>query len=336
MSPLDELVAALFDYAGMFPPASLPFEEALKTSAGLRRALRRPGMVAADFVCGLDRLGELTDEKLAECGWSPSRPFKLCVLGPPLAGPGAPKPAELSAAVLRARAFGGEAPRPGGGSPRPGGEGRRAVSYEAKCLPDFLGYPAVKGLEALRAALGGSGLSLYLEPECTGADWPAAVEKIFRFLDRLPSGERPGLKLRCSGPAAIGPDDLARVVAGAVDRGLRLKASAGLHHPVVGERCGNRIGFLGLALSVRLRRVFGAGFSVPAMAGCMTCATPTQFTFADGGAAWLNFRLGKDQLAGGAGLTIGSCSLQEPDDGLARLYPELGWLAAPPNKPLTD
>ncbi|MCX5789375.1 MAG: hypothetical protein NTX64_12830 [Elusimicrobia bacterium] len=307
MSPLDELVAALFDYAGMFPPASLPFEEALKTSAGLRRALRRPGMVAADFVCGLDRLGELTDEKLAECGWS-----------------------------LRARAFGGEAPRPGGGSPRPGGEGRRAVSYEAKCLPDFLGYPAVKGLEALRAALGGSGLSLYLEPECTGADWPAAVEKIFRFLDRLPSGERPGLKLRCSGPAAIGPDDLARVVAGAVDRGLRLKASAGLHHPVVGERCGNRIGFLGLALSVRLRRVFGAGFSVPAMAGCMTCATPTQFTFADGGAAWLNFRLGKDQLAGGAGLTIGSCSLQEPDDGLARLYPELGWLAAPPNKPLTD
>ena len=329
MSPLDELVAGLFDYAGMFPPASLPFEEALKASAGLRRALRRPGMVAADFVCGLDRLGELTDEKLAGCGWSPSRPFKVCVLGPVLAGPGAPKPSELSAAVLRARAFGGEAPPPGG-------EGRRAVSYEAKCLVDFLGYPAVKGLEALRAALGGSGLSLYLEPECTGADWPTAVEKVFRFFDRLPPAERPGLKLRCSGPAAIGPDDLARVIAGALDRGLRLKSSAGLHHPVAEERYGDRIGFLGLALSVRLRRAFGAGFSMPAIAACMTCPDPAKFTFVDGGAAWLNFRLDSDRLAGPAGFTIGNCSLHEPDDDLARLYPELGWLSAPPNKPLTD
>ena len=313
MSPLDRLVAGLFDYAGLCPPAALPFDEALRTSARLRLGLRRPGMVASDFVCGLERLDQVTAGKLAEAGWSPSRPFKVCVLGPPLAGPGSPKAAEQTAAVARAGAF--------------GGRDLLAASYEAKCPVDCFGYRALKGLEALREGLGGFTLGLYVEPECSADAWDGALEKIFRFFDGLPPEQRPGLKLRCSGPAAMGPEELARALAAALERGLRIKIAAGLHGAVAEEARGEQVGFLGISLAVRLRRALGPGFSVPAMAGCMTARDPGQFAFEEGAAAWLGFRLDPGELPKRPALTIEACGLREPDDELARLFPGQGWLA---------
>lgn len=312
MNGLDDLVRALFDYAGQYPPASLSLDEALAKSAGFRKTLRRPGMAAADLVCGLAQLAELDAVRLARAGWDSKRPFRVCVLGPQLAGPGAPLPEEVEKAAAKAVAFGGPA--------RSGAPELSAVSYEVKCPAPFLDRRAREALEAARHGLGGYPGGLFVEPECAATEWPSALEGILRFFSELPEEERPGLKLRCSGPAAIDPESLSRVVAGAVDRGLRLKATAGLHHPIVEERYGNRVGFLGLALSVRLRRTLGAGFSLPAILGCLTAAEARSFSFADG-AAWLSFRLPPDRLAARSGFAIGSCSLHEPDDDLERLFP---------------
>lgn len=309
---LNSAVRALFDYAGMYPPASLTLEAALLKTAGFRKTLRRPGMLAADLVCGVERLPELEPAHLARSGWESERPFKACALGPVVAGPGAPGLEEQRAAASRALAYGGE------GKPK-----RFAVSYEVKCPMSHLDPRDAAGrLSAVRAGLGGLPDGLYLEPECPSTEWPGAVERVFAFFDGLPDSGRPGLKLRCSGSAAIDGESLARVIAGAVDRGWRLKATAGLHHPLVEPRYGNRLGFLGLVLAVRLRRALGPGFSLPLIRACLAADDPAQFSFSDGGAGWLNFRLSAAQLGSRAGLNIGSCSLDEPDEDLARLFPK--------------
>lgn len=308
---LTDVARGLFDYAGMYPPASLSLEEALSKSAGFRKTLRRPGMLAADLVCGLDRLELLEPVRLAKAGWDPERAFKVCVLGPALAGPGAVPPEEQKSQAARAVAFDGT------GRPT-----RSAVSYEIKCpVSHLLDRRAAAAFEAVRSGLGGYVGGLFVEPECASTEWPGAVESVFSFFDALAPERRPGLKLRCSGPAAIDPESLARSLAAASDRGLKLKATAGLHHPIVEPRYGNRVGFLGLALAVRLRRALGPGFSLPLIEGCLTAAEPGQFTFVDG-AAWLKFWLPTDRLLTRPGFTIGSCSLHEPDDDLARLYPK--------------
>ncbi|MBI5202911.1 MAG: hypothetical protein HY925_15065 [Elusimicrobia bacterium] len=309
---LTALVRGLFDYAGMYPPASLSFEAALAKSAGFPKTLRRPGMVAGDLVCGVERLASIDAAHLGRAGWDSSRPFSACALGPVLAGPGAPGAEEQKAAAARAVSFGaGEGPK------------RDAISYEVKCPVSHLADGrTAEALAAVRAGLGGYAGGLYVEPECPSTEWPGAVETVFDVFDGLPDDGRPALKVRCSGPAAIDAESLSRVIAGAVDRGWKLKATAGLHHPIVERRYENRLGFLGLVLAVRLRRALGAGFSAPLIAGCVSANDPGQFDFLDGGAAWLKFRLSASQLAGRAGLTIGSCSLDEPDDDLARLFPK--------------
>ncbi len=309
---LTALVRGLFDYAGMYPPASLSFEEALAKSAGFRKTLRRPGMVAGDLVCGVERLDSLDAAHLGRAGWDLERPFKACALGPVLAGPGALAKEEQRAAAARAVAFGAE------GKPK-----RAAVSYEVKCPVSHLSDPkTAEALAAVRVGLGGYVGGLFLEPECPATEWPQAVETVFSVLSAMPEELRPALKVRCSGPAAIDGESLARVIAGAVDRGWRLKATAGLHHPIKERRYDNRTGFLGLALAVRLRRALGPGFSTPLINGCLAADDPGHFDFLDGGAAWLKFRLSAAQLEGRVGLTIGSCSLEEPDSDLARLFPK--------------
>ncbi|MBI4425273.1 MAG: hypothetical protein HY554_16205 [Elusimicrobia bacterium] len=308
MTALDAVVRGLFDYAGMFPPASLPLEEALRASAAFPRSLRRPDMVAADLVCSVGDLAALEPALLAASGWEAGRPLRVCALGPALAGLGAAAPEEQRLAASRAASWGGEA------------GAARVASYEVKVPLDALDRRAAQALAAVRSGVSGAVERLYLEPECPGPHWPGAVERVLAFFDALAPQERPGLKVRCSGPAAIDPESLARVVSGAVDRGLRLKATAGLHHPLVEARYGNAVGFLGLVLSVRLRRAYGPGFTTLAMAGCMTASDPLQFSF-DDGAAWTAFRLAPEQLGARAAFTIGSCSLHEPDEDLLRLFP---------------
>src|SRR5690242_12892945 len=68
MNALDLLTARLFDYAGMFPPASLGFAEALAEAARAPR-LARPSMLATDMVVDGANLRNVTLKALEKAGF---------------------------------------------------------------------------------------------------------------------------------------------------------------------------------------------------------------------------------------------------------------------------
>ena len=59
MKTLELLLQSRFDYAGMFPPAKLSLEQALREAINLRDTLARPHLLAAELVVDSNRLAEI-------------------------------------------------------------------------------------------------------------------------------------------------------------------------------------------------------------------------------------------------------------------------------------
>jgi len=317
MSPLDVLAGGLFDYAGTFPPASLSLEAALAESAGFPAALRKPHLAAADLVAALPLLEAMTDAAFEAAGFQKGRTLVFCCLGSVLAR-GGPHVREAER-IKRYNAARAAEPRP-----------KRVASYEVRLAPAVQADPAgVEGLlgETLRA-LGGARVLVCLEPDLSGPDWERSLEAAARALEAASKGKPAppaGLKVRGSGASAATPARLARVLERVIPSGLPFKATAGLHHPIVEkERYGNALGFLNLAAAVLLLRGLGAGrFPAPRLLECLQTERADAFDFG-AGLRWQETGLGEIELVvakQAAPFSVGSCSLREPDDDLARLFP---------------
>jgi hypothetical protein len=321
VNALDRLVDGLFDYAGLFPPAALEFEKALKTSAGAAERLKRPRIVGADFVLQYDSLDRIASPLLTASGFPKAKTFHAAVLGAAVvdAEPAAnAKEIEALAAFNESRAA--EPVR------------QRVVSYEIKLNLD--GFErrdhARLALDRVRRELGDLPIRLYVEPDWAEDAWEDRWDWFWAALDGLNADPSlPGVcpKVRGSGPTAIEPQRLARVVEEVNARSLPFKATAGLHHPLVeSERYGNPLGFLGLAAALRLQRALGSeSFSREAVLECLAETDPGAFDFKDG-LRWKDFHAPEKTIEDavlGQPFGIGSCSLDEPDADLARLFPSL-------------
>ncbi len=73
------MLEGLFDYAGMFPPAALSFEEALRESHQFPSALKRRELVGSDMVLTPENLAKLTPAALDALEWD--RPCRVCLVG---------------------------------------------------------------------------------------------------------------------------------------------------------------------------------------------------------------------------------------------------------------
>lgn len=311
MTLLDLFTQGLFDYAGMFPPASLGFEDALEKAAGFHRTLQRPGLVGGNLVVGWEALEKLSPEKVRAARYPEQETFRVCVLGLPLLSE---NPDSLNAASRTADAH---------------ARGRRKWpkikinSFEVK-------LPAAAPLdnatvEVLRLAetLGGAEIPLFIEPEWPAERWRSDAAALFDWLKSLrqKTGEGSlGLKFRGSGPTAVTPEALAEILPRAVTSSMRLKATAGLHHPIVeAGRYGNALGFLSLVLCLRALQRLGPNALAPeAMVRLLKADDPKQLH--------LDETPGPDPekvalFARAVPFSIGSCSLDEPDQDLARLFP---------------
>jgi hypothetical protein len=128
--------------------------------------------------------------------------------------------------------------------------------------------------------------------------WPASK------LSELPQG-----KIRCGGERIPGVEELAGLVRGCRERGLVLKATAGLHHAyptAVGEH-----GFLNLLAAA----VFGDEEDA-------LRARPGAFELDEASFRWDGREAGPERLADVRGSllhSIGSCSFFEPVEELERL-----------------
>ncbi len=292
MHGLDGLTQRLFDYAGMFPPAALPLEEAVARSRAFPDALLRPGLLAADLVLAPEAW-RMLDDHLEGFG----RPVEVCLVGIP-----ADEATNLAREALAWEDGLADPPR-----------AVTALEVHFETLAQLAHVTAVRHLV-------GDRMRLYVEPTWDDAAWNDRFDDLLEALDALNADvELPpiGLKFRCWGATALAPATVARVLAAVDERAIPLKATQGLHHALVAGHEQNRIGFLGLVTALRMCE---AGLDVD-LVQVMTEQDAAAFSL-DDGLAWRGHQvplaaLGAERVP----FTIGSCSLDEPDAELSSLFP---------------
>jgi len=296
---LDIIVDRLFDYAGMFPPAARDFEAALRESASLSATLKRPFMLNSDLVLDTKHAGLLCEVDLSSYGFTRDISVSLLItekINDSL------RIAERIITSIRLD----DKPIV------------KLASLETK-LPGE-GYEGI--ISTLRDYCQTHALPLAVEPDLSTYSWEKALSETIDVLRNC--SPRVTLKCRGSGPTGVSSERLARAIVSAVDIGIPLKVTGGFHHPIVErDRYGNAIGFLNLVVAVMLRHALKTGFTEDEIATLLVNPSSTVFSWSNGltyGAHHLSEQALLDAKQK-APFSIGSCSLHEPDDDLARLFP---------------
>jgi hypothetical protein len=325
---LRALLAGIIDYAGLFPPARLPLDAAIRRFAVGRQG--PDGWMLSRFIVQAARLGELTLYR--DDLFSRSSPFPFSMLGRGgadaetlLAG------LELDLADLE-------------GFVKLCGDRAAVGALEFKLAPQLLDPPDAADLEKLfdRVAemvdeKSPSPLTLYYEAP-QGPDWRRSIAAIVGALaaHRARRAARPqnpaalaqdaGFKLRCGGVDAslIPPaEQLAFVVAACRDAAVPFKATAGLHRPVRlmdHELLAKTHGFLNLLGAAALAHA--RGLDEETLVEAVADEDPRAFVFEEHRLLWRDQEVSVDEIKRARGALVrsfGSCSFDDPRDGLTVL-----------------
>lgn len=293
MNALHALTEGLFDYAGMFPPASRSLEEAIEESIAFPSALRNPRLVGGDLVCGSEKLQQLK-ELLPRWTDARRRPLGLCLLMPELGSKAwddvceAIKGESIALRSVECKVTEGLE------------EGLQALSeWSERCsfrgiialeptpLPDLDAlHTLAKGLKASNAEAG---------------------EALFALKIRGNSVER---------------NSLATIIALCSELGLPLKLTQLLHHPIIeNQRYGNHLGFLTVSLAWCLAA--RTSITPVELQECLGISKVEDLRFEGEVVSWRSYSLHSGEISEtrqGSPLSIGSCSISEPDEDLARLF----------------
>ncbi len=293
-------LSGLIDYAGLFPPAKLPLDEAIRNYARYRT--EPESWMLGRFVIPATRLAELEPHAhLFSSG--PPAPFAVLGRGADTAQAFVKGIADDVEAVARFRARHGAS--------------ALVDNYEVKLPAGALpGRDTNIWLQAPAKGLQRIGLSAVYEVPA------AAPAELFRRM----RGGAAGVKLRCGGlePAAFpGPEQVAAVIAACRDNGLALKFTAGLHHPIRHFDRGVRATMHGFL------NVFAAGILAHALRlgegqlrEIIEDEDASRFQFDEEWFGWRQFHVTTDQVAAARRqfvVSFGSCSFDEPRDDLRAL-----------------
>jgi hypothetical protein len=293
---LHQILQRRFDYAGMFPPASLSFEAALSESAHHAATLSRPWIVGTDLV--LDTAHTKLLSTLDPKQFRFSRVPNVAVL----VNEG------VTTAIEAAKAISEPSPT----------QQYRVVALETKVSAST--FPIlVKELCSYAREISAI---VAVEPDLSTSDWREVLGDIIAEITKSPMCSLLALKCRCTGPTGIGPSRLASTIAAAADVGIGFKVTGGLHHPIVEPQVHEYpMGFLNVACALYLRRALREDFSEQSIVSLLTNSSVEQLSFANG-IRFNSAAISHEQLIQAqrlAPFTIGSCSIQEPDQDLARL-----------------
>jgi len=311
----------IIDYAGLFPPAKLDLEPALREydlfRSGDQTWMLGRFIVDAPRLLGLARLGREFKSRT-------NFPIRLCVI------PGGADSADEALDTIRADL-----------------ETVRSVAAEYRdtvfvdCFE--IRFPAeiveasdyalfLAGVREIIKSVGIRGVELFAEVQAT-VEWRrndiAAVEGFAAHATDFPDDptlRRTGFKLRCGGlePQAFPPAErIAQIIADCRDQLIPLKCTAGLHHPVR---------FFDPALDVKhhgFLNVFGAGVIASALNStraelteCLLDEDPASFRFEGDRFQWRDRIVTAAQIERGRERLVcafGSCSFDEPLDDLRTL-----------------
>jgi len=294
---LKAMLERLIDYAGLFPPARLPFPEALALYEGYRS--HPDQWMLGRFICPVARLDDFQGKKIP-CsvlgqGGDTMETF--------LAG----LDADLS---LISRS---QVPVEG---------------FEVK-LPTLtlLDRDRVRALlEGMARRVQPFPFQVFLE---TGIGDAEALCNLLDDMKQAPFAIPVGFKLRAGGLEASAfptAENLATAVYECVRRGVPFKATAGLHHPM--PRKDSKIGvtmhgFINLFLAGVLARA--RDLEPKYLVKLLRDENPAQFHFTDHSAGWMGHRASLDEIRtirANTMISFGSCSFDEPREDLR----QLGWL----------
>lgn len=288
------LLTNLFDYAGMFPPASRSFEAALQESSSFPTTLARPWMVSSDIVLDTEHAHKLLGVNLGM--YAARTPFRVCLL----ATEDPDRVMHEAMGLLRRE-------------PK-----IEITSLEVKTSPELLD----ETLEQYGAFASSHDITLCLEPNLSHEEWREALRTTVDALRISPI--RPTLKCRLTGPTGIASDRFAAAITAANEHGIPLKVTGGLHHPIVEpDRYPFPMGFLNVSVAVMLHRHLGDQLSAAALEKILTNQDPRAFTFGEY-LGFRDFKISVSELRAvkeRGHFAIGSCSIHEPDRDLSRLFP---------------
>lgn len=322
-SSLRALLAGVIDYAGLFPPAGLPMEQAIRQYARYRKEAE--SWMLSRFVCPALRLPEL--DPFLEALFQPGDPLPLAALGKgvdDIHSFSYTLTPEMEAIVaFRNR------------------HGRRAVVdvFEFRLPGDFPRDREAAGtlflfMTNLIKSEGEAAMTPFFETRF-GPDWRARVTDLiasfpnvqfFGVTNKRKRWPREGYKLRCGGLEAAAfptPEQVAFTIATCRDAGVPLKFTAGLHHPLRHFDPGMQTHMHGFL------NVFGAGvlaharkLDEEAIQAIIEDEEARHFVFEEDRFRWKDHHATVEEIAVArkyAVISFGSCSFDEPRADLRAL-----------------
>ncbi len=303
------LMERMIDYAGMFPPANLPLDEAIRNYARYRNDAN--GWMLGRFIFPAAQLIDLAPYGELFCD---EPPFPFAMLG--RGGDSDTAFADnVQRDLLDIEAF-----------RRCHGDNVTVDVYEVR-IP---GPSAIDAIPRQVDKIGPPSFVPFFEitPQNEAA-LVAAVKNIATH-NRNCVGETPqsrclpaGLKLRCGGRDAVSYPSLEMVTAAITacrDEKVKLKFTAGLHHPARrfdGSIGSHTHGFLNLFVAGVLAAT--QNLTESQIREIVADDDQTNFMFDDDGLYWCDYRASVAEIESArenAVISFGSCSFDEPLDGL--------------------
>ncbi|MBD3334934.1 MAG: hypothetical protein GF355_05410 [Candidatus Eisenbacteria bacterium] len=316
---LKAFMAAMIDYAGLFPPAGLGMAESVRNYLEYRQSPER--WMLGRFLCPVGRLDELSGRLREHV-----EPLSLSVILTPVAA----TEEYLARLEKDARVLREFLRRQTGAVQLQMIETRAPAEViaigEAGAVEAFLDYTA----EILKAA-GLPPVPVFHEVGFP-ADWRQSTAAYIEGLGQYNAGREElrfipaGFKMRCGG---LEPSDFpeAEQVAFAVgqcrDAAVPMKATAGLHHPVRGRDPKLNVathGFLNVFGAILLSGKHSLDETL--VREILEEDNPASFRFIENSFAWKEWQVDVDEireLREALGVSFGSCSFDEPRDDLRDL-----------------
>jgi len=294
----------LIDYAGMFPPAKLPMDNALQNYT--RYAASPDAWMLGRFVCQTPKLAELT-ATLAQDGG----PAVLAVAALGRGGHNLDELADrLDADRVGIADFRRTNIQPTVGTV----ELLVPPALPASDLAQFVDYLGPRlMLDRLRAFLE-LPLSAHWEANVRSAGAMLAAARAYT----CNSTPAVGLKLRCGGTGIPSVEQVASFVHLCSENDLPWKATAGLHHPLrhrdgTSQMAHGFINVFGAGILARVHRL-----NVEQIAEILREESAEAFRFNEAGFAWRDWSCTVDQIREARQWmpSFGSCSFDEPRDDL--------------------
>ncbi len=334
---LDELMLAFIDYAGLFPPAKLPLEPALRNFATYRNGVR--SHMLGRFICPAGRLVELDAcaGELFRADEPPRRSSKLALPVSALGSSGLDAECFATGLVgdveaMRAfmEAHDGRAITEAIETRLPGS----VVTNRDGAATQALVRQTADTVRSLDAHLPAGAVQVFLEIPFLG-EWRhntrSAISAVAAYnaeTSATDHGNPVGVKIRTGGAKASmipSTEQVAFFIHNCREKQVRFKATAGLHHPL-------RHDSSELDVETKMHgfhNVFGAAilshaleFPESTLREMLEDESSASFSFDDQGLRWHDHSASSDQIARTRrefAISFGSCSFTEPIEDLQKL-----------------